>query len=112
MVYLSLDRYSPRRCRGQSRNAFHQYIICVVFRHYEHGVVRVLHFHLDCACSKLGQPTLWHFHRFASGTLGPVTYGLGLRDSGLVTLFFNLLCRSAGIPVRVPRREKKRWRGV
>ena len=26
------------------------------------------------------------------GTLGPVIYGLGLRDSCLVILFFNLLC--------------------
>ena len=31
------------------------------------------------------------FHRFASGTLGPVTFGLGLRDSCLVILIFNLL---------------------
>ncbi|KAF8480312.1 NCS cytosine-purine permease, partial [Russula ochroleuca] len=29
---------------------------------------------------------------FATGTLGPVTFGLGLRDSCLVILFFNLLC--------------------
>ncbi|KAF8500276.1 NCS cytosine-purine permease [Russula emetica] len=29
---------------------------------------------------------------FAAGTLGPVTFGLGLRDSCLVILFFNLLC--------------------
>ncbi|KAH9983458.1 hypothetical protein BJV77DRAFT_1043066 [Russula vinacea] len=36
--------------------------------------------------------TIWLFHRFASGTLGPVTFGLGLRDSCLVILFFNLLC--------------------
>jgi purine-cytosine permease-like protein len=28
--------------------------------------------------------------RFASGTLGPVTFGLNLRDSCLVILFFNL----------------------
>ncbi|KAL6303234.1 NCS cytosine-purine permease [Sparassis latifolia] len=29
---------------------------------------------------------------FSAGTLGPVVYGLGLRDSCLVILFFNLLC--------------------
>ncbi|KAH9985669.1 permease for cytosine/purines, uracil, thiamine, allantoin-domain-containing protein [Russula compacta] len=29
---------------------------------------------------------------FSAGTLGPVAYGLGLRDSCLVILFFNLLC--------------------
>ncbi|KAF8480308.1 permease for cytosine/purines, uracil, thiamine, allantoin-domain-containing protein [Russula ochroleuca] len=29
---------------------------------------------------------------FASGSLGPVTFGLGLRDSCLVILFFNLIC--------------------
>ena len=31
-------------------------------------------------------------NRFSSGTLGPVAFGLGLRDSCLVILFFNLLC--------------------
>ena len=29
--------------------------------------------------------------RFSSGTLGPVAFGLGLRDSCLAILFFNLL---------------------
>ncbi|KAH9477681.1 Purine-cytosine permease fcyB [Psilocybe cubensis] len=29
---------------------------------------------------------------FSAGTLGPVVYGLGLRDSCLTILFFNLLC--------------------
>ncbi|KAF8991744.1 cytosine-purine permease, partial [Cyathus striatus] len=29
---------------------------------------------------------------FSSGTLGPVVYGLGVRDSCLTILFFNLLC--------------------
>ncbi|EJF63789.1 NCS cytosine-purine permease [Dichomitus squalens LYAD-421 SS1] len=29
---------------------------------------------------------------FSAGTLGPVIFGLGLRDSCLVILFFNLLC--------------------
>ncbi|THH32563.1 hypothetical protein EUX98_g1617 [Antrodiella citrinella] len=47
---------------------------------------------------------------FSAGTLGPVTFGLGLRDSCLVILFFNLLCsippaylyeRLAWIPVLV-----------
>ncbi|KAI0284677.1 permease for cytosine/purines, uracil, thiamine, allantoin-domain-containing protein [Russula aff. rugulosa BPL654] len=32
---------------------------------------------------------------FASGSLGPVTFGLGLRDSCLVILFFNLFCAVA-----------------
>jgi hypothetical protein len=36
-----LDRYSSRRCRGQNRNAFHQDILCVYVRQYEHLVVRV-----------------------------------------------------------------------
>ena len=92
LLCLSLDRSLPRRCLGQNRNAFHQDILCVVPRHYKHGVVRVLFFHLNRARIKLGRPTLLHFHRFASGTLGPVTYGLGLRDPCLVILFFNLLC--------------------
>ena len=30
--------------------------------------------------------------RFSAGTLGPAAFGLGLRDSCLVILFFNLLC--------------------
>jgi purine-cytosine permease-like protein len=30
--------------------------------------------------------------RFSAGTLGPVIFGLGLRDTCLVILFFNLLC--------------------
>ena len=30
--------------------------------------------------------------RFSSGTLGPVIFGLGLRDACLTILFFNLLC--------------------
>ena len=88
---LSPDRYSARRCRGQNRNTFHQDILSVVVRHPEHVVVRA--FHLNCA-RELEQHT-HHFHRFASGTLGPVTFGLGLRDSCLVILFFNLL---TGVP--------------
>ena len=32
------------------------------------------------------------FSRFSSGTLGPVIFGLGLRDACLTILFFNLLC--------------------
>ncbi len=55
---------------------------------YEHPVVRCVLLDLS------GKPgsTIWLFRRFASGTLGPVTFGLGLRDSCLVILFFNLLC--------------------
>jgi len=48
------------------------------------------YYYLNCA-RKLW-PTLWFFRRFTTGTLGPVTFGLGLRDSCLVILFFNLLC--------------------
>jgi purine-cytosine permease-like protein len=32
------------------------------------------------------------YRRFSAGTVGPVVFGLGLRDSCLVILFFNLLC--------------------
>jgi hypothetical protein len=48
LLCLSLlpNRNSPRRYRGQNRNAFHQDILSVVIRHYEHVVVRVLFFHL------------------------------------------------------------------
>ena len=44
LLSSSLDRYSPRRCRGQNRNAFYQNFLCDVFRYYEHGVVRALSF--------------------------------------------------------------------
>jgi purine-cytosine permease-like protein len=30
--------------------------------------------------------------RFSAGTLGPVVFGLGLRDTCLTILFFNLIC--------------------
>ena len=30
--------------------------------------------------------------RFSAGTLGPAVFGLGLRDSCLVILFFNIIC--------------------
>lgn len=30
--------------------------------------------------------------RFSAGTLGPVVFGLGLRDSCLVIFFFNIIC--------------------
>ncbi|GAW03818.1 NCS cytosine-purine permease [Lentinula edodes] len=33
---------------------------------------------------------------FSAGTLGPVAYGLGIRESCLVILFFNALCYGAG----------------
>ncbi|KAI0000618.1 purine-cytosine permease [Russula compacta] len=53
---------------------------------------------LSCACplsfTHADKPSIvfWLFRRFSAGTLGPVAYGLGLRDSCLVILFFNLLC--------------------
>jgi hypothetical protein len=38
---MVLDRYPPRRRRGQNRNTFHQDILYMVFCEYEHPVVRV-----------------------------------------------------------------------
>ena len=35
---------------------------------------------------------LFFFSRFSSGTLGPVIFGLGLRDACLTIILFNLLC--------------------
>lgn len=60
----------------------------MVFCKYEHLGVRVPFFFITPECQILRLGT---FHRFASGTLGPVTFGLGLRDSCLVILIFNLL---------------------
>jgi hypothetical protein len=37
-------------------------------------------------------PRLLSFFRFSSGTIGPAVFGLGLRDTCLTILFFNLLC--------------------
>jgi purine-cytosine permease-like protein len=56
---------------------------------YEYPDVRVPS-PLDCV--RMSNTKIWLSHSFASGTLGPVTFGLGLRDSCLVILFFNLLC--------------------
>lgn len=56
---------------------------------YEHTAVRVFPL---ISSRKSG---LIVFRSFASGSLGPVTFGLGLRDSCLVILFFNLLCAVA-----------------
>jgi hypothetical protein len=45
------------------------------------------------ACAPYGELGLKLLcNRFSAGTLGPVAFGLGLRDSCLVILFFNLLC--------------------
>jgi hypothetical protein len=86
---LKLGRYPPRRCRGQDRNAFHQNILYISVCEYKHSDVRVPFLIL---AARMLDPKIWLFHRFASGTLGPVTFGLGLRNSCLVILFFNLLC--------------------
>ena len=88
-VCLPLDRYTPRRHRGENRNTFYQDIFRMAVRKYEHPVVRPP-FLLNCA-GNFGSYN-FIFRRFASGTLGPVTFGLGLRDSCLVILFFNLIC--------------------
>ena len=56
---------------------------------YEHSIVRgALLYHLIVVVKFAS----FHFClRFSSGTLGPVAFGLSLRDSCLVILFFNLL---------------------
>jgi purine-cytosine permease-like protein len=60
----------------------------MVVRKYEHPVVRrVIFFH-----SAAVELSLFIFClRFSAGTLGPVAFGLGLQDSCLVILFFNML---------------------
>jgi hypothetical protein len=60
----------------------------MVFCKYEHLGVRVPFFSLFQDAKLYDFGTL---HRFAARTLGPVTFGLGLRDSCLVILIFNLL---------------------
>jgi hypothetical protein len=84
---MLLDRHPPRPRRRENRNALHQHILFMVFCKYEHFGVRMSLFFTTPECQT---PRLCTFHRFASGTLGPVTFGLGLRDSCLVILIFNL----------------------
>ena len=60
----------------------------MVFCKYKHLGVRVPFFLITPGCQTLRLDT---FHRFALGTMGPVTFGLGLRDSCLVIVIFNLL---------------------
>jgi hypothetical protein len=87
-LHVLLDRHPARPHQGENRNALHQHILFMVFCKYEHLGVRVLFSFITPECQTLRFGT---FHRFASGTLGPVTFGLGLRDSCLVILIFNLL---------------------
>jgi hypothetical protein len=86
-VRVLFDRHPPRRRRGENRNALYQHILFMVYCKYEPIGVRVPFFFITTECRTLRLGTLY---RFAAGTLGPVTFGLGLRDSYLVILIFNL----------------------
>jgi len=62
----------------------------MVFGKYEHSVVGgAILFYLITVVVKFA--SFRFCLRFSSGTLGPVAFGLSLRDSCLVILFFNLL---------------------
>ena len=63
-------------------------------REYQHSLVCLTSFaSRNCVRPTNGGLGLKLFcNRFSAGTLGPVAFGLGLRDSCLVILFFNLLC--------------------
>ena len=82
-VHVLLDRHPPRRRRGEQKCTLSTYLC-----KYEPLGVRVPFFFIIRECQTLRLDTL---HGFACGTMGPVTFGLGLRDSCLVTLVFNLL---------------------
>ena len=83
-----LDRHPSRGRRGQDRNALYQNIFHMAVREYKHrGVCPIF-----SLASEDRLVTLGSVRRFSTGTLGPVVFGLGLRDSCLVILFFNLIC--------------------
>lgn len=63
----------------------------MVFRECEHFIVRVL-----LPSGKLVRRACdLTIHRFSAGTLGPVAFGLGIRDSCLVIMFFTMLAANA-----------------
>jgi hypothetical protein len=85
---LPLDRHPSRGRRRQDRNALYQNIFHMAVREYEYrGVCPIF-----SLASEDRLVTLGSVRRFSTGTLGPVAFGLGLRDSCLVILFFNLIC--------------------
>ena len=64
----------------------------MAFRKYEYLVVRPAFSQLKLSRQTPLSPS---DRRFSAGSLGPAAFGLGLRDSCLVILFFNLLCAIA-----------------
>lgn len=55
------------------------------------NIVASVPFSAESLASESLLVTLGSVRRFSTGTLGPVAFGLGLRDSCLVILFFNLI---------------------
>ena len=87
-----LRRHPTSSRRGTYRYPVQQGLLYLVFVECQHPIVRsvvrpgVLAFELRRALV---------FIRFSAGTLGPVAFNMGLRDTCLTILFFNLLCCAA-----------------
>ena len=87
-----LNRYSPCPTQGKDGNAFHENFLYMAFREYEHPLVS-LPFPRLAPVSRT--PWCGPIRRFSAGTLGPVAFGLNLRDSCLVIMLFTLLAAIA-----------------
>ena len=70
----------------QGWRSLQQDILRLVFYELQHSIVSPLAPNCDPDTPLISTP------RFSAGTLGPVAFELGLRDTCLTILFFNLLC--------------------
>lgn len=80
------SRYPTSSCWRAHRQAVQQDLLHLVLFQHQHSFVSVHIKSLDPRTYSIS------CRSFSAGTLGPVIFGLGLRDSCLVILFFNLLC--------------------
>ena len=71
--------------RATNRHAFPQNILCMVLNELQYPLV-------SPSINPLSISLTQAVCRFSAGTTGPLVYGLGLRDSCLIILFFNILC--------------------
>jgi hypothetical protein len=89
---VHMHRHSPCPPQGKDGNAFHENFLYMAFREHEHLVVRPLFPRLALVSRT---PWCGSIRRFSAGTLGPVAFGLSLRDSCLVIMLFTLLAAIA-----------------
>ena len=82
-----MPRHLPCPESAEKRPTFPQDILRVVGDELQYLIVSPFYFQV---CHVF--PTHRLDHRFSAGTVGPVVFGLSLRDSCLVIFFFNVLC--------------------